>query len=96
MLCYLEAYKVSSGSSKTEGDKYMLLNADDHQGLLAKMGREVATARPDITHQVTPLFSSYSLQESHACVFSACLRCWTRRSTKLENFKFIYILPKVF
>lgn len=29
-----------------------LLNADDHQGILARMGREVATARPDITHQV--------------------------------------------
>jgi len=27
------------------------LNCDDHQGILAKMGREIAHARPDITHQ---------------------------------------------
>ena len=49
-----ESYKVAA-KSKNEEDKYMLLNADDHQGLLAKMGREVATARPDITHQVQSL-----------------------------------------
>lgn len=32
--------------------KYALLNCDDHQGILAKMGRDIADARPDITHQV--------------------------------------------
>ncbi|PWN99071.1 Nep1-domain-containing protein [Tilletiopsis washingtonensis] len=62
----LETYKMSSGSSsaapaqggsagrgrsKTEGDKYALLNCDDHQRVLAKMGRDIAEARPDITHQ---------------------------------------------
>ena len=55
----LEAYKVSSGSSsKRPGDrhgggdaKYTLLNCDDHQGILAKTGRDIADARPDITHQ---------------------------------------------
>ncbi|KAK0186458.1 Alpha/beta knot methyltransferase [Armillaria mellea] len=55
----LEAYRISSGSSKGgkhgkggEGDvKYTLLNCDDHQGILAKTGRDVADARPDITHQ---------------------------------------------
>lgn len=54
----LEAYKVSSGSaSKTapgKEAKYALLNCDDHQGILAKTGRDIADARPDITHQVSP------------------------------------------
>ncbi|KAG8996504.1 18S rRNA pseudouridine methyltransferase, partial [Tulasnella sp. 427] len=31
--------------------KYALLNCDDHQGILAKTGRDIADARPDITHQ---------------------------------------------
>ncbi|KAI0250567.1 Alpha/beta knot methyltransferase [Lactifluus subvellereus] len=51
----LEAYKVSStGKSRNgrEGEaKYTLLNCDDHQGILAKSGRDIADARPDITHQ---------------------------------------------
>lgn len=53
----LEAYRVSSGSSSRGGKdgkdaKYALLNCDDHQGILAKTGRDIADARPDITHQV--------------------------------------------
>lgn len=56
----LEAYKISSGGpkggdrrGKGDGDaKYTLLNCDDHQGILAKTGRDIADARPDITHQV--------------------------------------------
>ncbi|WWC68099.1 uncharacterized protein I206_102020 [Kwoniella pini CBS 10737] len=51
----LEAYRVSSGSGgkNTSGKeaKYALLNCDDHQGILAKTGRDIADARPDITHQ---------------------------------------------
>jgi rRNA small subunit pseudouridine methyltransferase Nep1 len=52
----LEAYKVSSKPSNSrngrEGEaKYTLLNCDDHQGILAKTGRDIADARPDITHQ---------------------------------------------
>lgn len=43
----LETHKMSGGG----GDKYALLNCDDHQGLLRKMGRDIAEARPDITHQ---------------------------------------------
>lgn len=62
----LEAYRISShgsggggaGSAKgkngREGEvKYTLLNCDDHQGILAKTGRDIADARPDITHQVS-------------------------------------------
>jgi len=52
--CSLEAYKVSSGSGRgRDGEqvKYALLNCDDHQGILAKTGRDIADARPDITHQ---------------------------------------------
>ncbi|KIY67984.1 Nep1-domain-containing protein [Cylindrobasidium torrendii FP15055 ss-10] len=53
----LETYRVSSGSAKNNGRgkdgevKYTLLNCDDHQGILAKTGRDIADARPDITHQ---------------------------------------------
>jgi rRNA small subunit pseudouridine methyltransferase Nep1 len=55
----LEAYRISSGGggkgrNGKEGEvKYTLLNCDDHQGILAKTGRDIADARPDITHQVS-------------------------------------------
>lgn len=58
----LEAYKVSGGPTNPSRNlngrgpakevKYTLLNCDDHQGILAKTGRDIADARPDITHQV--------------------------------------------
>ncbi|KAF8897121.1 Alpha/beta knot methyltransferase [Infundibulicybe gibba] len=54
----LEAYRISSSGAKGRGGrggegevKYTLLNCDDHQGILAKTGRDIADARPDITHQ---------------------------------------------
>ncbi|CAK5276172.1 unnamed protein product [Mycena citricolor] len=53
----LEAYRLPGGAGKSkrggqEGEvKYTLLNCDDHQGILAKTGRDIADARPDITHQ---------------------------------------------
>jgi rRNA small subunit pseudouridine methyltransferase Nep1 len=51
----LEAYKVSKPTNSRNGRegeaKYTLLNCDDHQGILAKTGRDIADARPDITHQ---------------------------------------------
>jgi rRNA small subunit pseudouridine methyltransferase Nep1 len=49
----LESYRVSAPGAKGRdgGAKYALLNCDDHQGVLAKMGRDIADARPDITHQ---------------------------------------------
>ena len=67
----LESYRVSSGSSNAgagngkhrRGDrgggdaKYALLNCDDHQGILAKTGRDIADARPDITHQVSSMLN---------------------------------------
>lgn len=46
----LETYKMNS-SNGPGGDRFALLNCDDHQGLLRKMGRDIAEARPDITHQ---------------------------------------------
>lgn len=48
-MASLETHKISS--SGPGGDKYALLNCDDHQGLLKKMGRDISEARPDITHQ---------------------------------------------
>lgn len=44
--------------NKDGGEKYALLNCDDHQRALAKMGRDIAEARPDITHQVGTLWTS--------------------------------------
>lgn len=41
---------MPSGSKGGE-DKYVLLNCDDHQRVLARMGRDIAEARPDIVHQ---------------------------------------------
>lgn len=57
----LEAYRISGsggrGRNGKEGEvKYTLLNCDDHQGILAKTGRDIADARPDITHQVCLFF----------------------------------------
>lgn len=55
----LEACRASSGNGGMKGRngkegevKYTLLNCDDHQGILARSGRDIADARPDITHQV--------------------------------------------
>lgn len=61
----LESYRMSAGGGgkgkgkgKSGGEaKYTLLNCDDHQGILAKTGRDIADARPDITHQVRALSS---------------------------------------
>lgn len=53
----LEAYRISSskkGGKNGDDVKYALLNCDDHQGILARTGRDIADARPDITHQVRP------------------------------------------
>ncbi|KAJ7281481.1 Alpha/beta knot methyltransferase [Mycena rebaudengoi] len=59
----LEAYRISGSGGGAGGGKgrpgrggegevkYTLLNCDDHQGILAKTGRDIADARPDITHQ---------------------------------------------
>lgn len=55
----LESYRISSPAARNRGPnrkgegevKYTLLNCDDHQGILAKTGRDIADARPDITHQ---------------------------------------------
>ena len=46
----LETHRIST-SGGPGSDKYALLNCDDHQGLLRKMGRDISEARPDITHQ---------------------------------------------
>jgi rRNA small subunit pseudouridine methyltransferase Nep1 len=62
----LESYRVSSKSASSkrgpggggEDFRYTLLNCDDHQGILAKTGRDIADARPDITHQVRGSYTS--------------------------------------
>lgn len=45
----LETHKVNAQGG---GEKYVLLNSDDHIGVLKKMGRDISDARPDILHQV--------------------------------------------
>lgn len=47
----LETHKVTTGGPGG-GEKYVLLNSDDHIGVLKKMGRDISDARPDILHQV--------------------------------------------
>jgi rRNA small subunit pseudouridine methyltransferase Nep1 len=47
----LETYKpIKPGPNGRAA--YQLLNCDDHQGALRRMGRDIGEARPDITHQV--------------------------------------------
>jgi len=83
----LEAYKVSGGPTINARNpnargpakevKYTLLNCDDHQGILAKTGRDIADARPDITHQVS--FDSTSPDHTSLLTgdwfHSVCLHC---------------------
>lgn len=72
----LEAFRISSGSKSNvkkgkEGEvKYTLLNCDDHQGILAKTGRDIADARPDITHQVNVLISHLDFSINRSLVSS--------------------------
>jgi rRNA small subunit pseudouridine methyltransferase Nep1 len=96
----LEVYKVSgSGSKSIQGNrggvrgrgkdggeaKYTLLNCDDHQGILAKMGRDIADARPDITHQVSSLFFYFSffLLSIHLSIIY------------IDNLSLIFFVPSV-
>jgi len=48
----LEVYKTGKPRDHSGKGQYQLLNCDDHQGALRKMGRDIGEARPDITHQV--------------------------------------------
>lgn len=48
----LEVYKTGKVGDKSGRGIYQLLNCDDHQGALRRMGRDIGEARPDITHQV--------------------------------------------
>lgn len=48
----LEVYKSSKPGEHSGKGQYQLLNCDDHQGVLRRMGRDIGEARPDITHQV--------------------------------------------
>ncbi|KNZ63030.1 hypothetical protein VP01_1195g2 [Puccinia sorghi] len=43
--------KTPAGKSNKKLVKYVLLNCDDHQSILAKLGKDIAATRPDITHQ---------------------------------------------
>lgn len=45
------AWRRAGGKAEGYGGKLALLNCDDHQSALSKMGRDIAEARPDITHQ---------------------------------------------
>lgn len=49
----LEVYRSNRPSANGAQVRDTLLNCDDHQGFLAKEGRDIADARPDITHQVS-------------------------------------------
>ncbi|KAJ1828149.1 18S rRNA pseudouridine methyltransferase [Coemansia sp. RSA 2599] len=52
LIVILEAASLETSKvGKSKDAKYQLLNCDDHQGILARMGRDIAGSRPDITHQ---------------------------------------------
>ena len=55
----LEVYKSGRPGDQGKG-QYQLLNCDDHQGALRRMGRDIGEARPDITHQVQISFPKAS------------------------------------
>lgn len=84
----LETYKHSTPASSSRGgkseEKFSLLNCDDHQGVLAKMGRDIAHARPDITHQVRPRVGHTSSvsRSQQPPVCSASSPSSTRHSTR--------------
>ncbi|EGG02514.1 uncharacterized protein MELLADRAFT_38559 [Melampsora larici-populina 98AG31] len=49
---YAQNLNHSNSNSKAKKEiKYSLLNCDDHQNVLSKLGKDISTARPDITHQ---------------------------------------------
>ena len=54
----LEVYKSGKPGDASGRGQYQLLNCDDHQGVLRRLGRDICEARPDITHQVLPLSPS--------------------------------------
>src|SRR5690554_1339016 len=43
------------------GNEFQLLNSDDHANICKKRKRDIADARPDITHQVTRSNMSISI-----------------------------------
>lgn len=68
----LETHKVVA-NGPGGGEKYVLLNSDDHIGVLKKMGRDISDARPDILHQVC---SSLVVLWLDNCFFEfACQSC---------------------
>lgn len=65
----LEVYRHSSGRKGAsggpgQGTRDALLNCDDHQGFLARENRDIADARPDITHQVSTAPSGKGITRS--------------------------------
>ena len=65
----LETHKVTSNGTQ----KYVLLNSDDHIGVLKKMGRDISDARPDILHQVSVAASGqplYNLESENTSPFT--------------------------
>lgn len=55
----LEVYKSTRHGDHNGKGTYQLLNCDDHQGALRKMGRDIGEARPDITHQVRYAYTGF-------------------------------------
>lgn len=77
----LEVYRHSSGrkgaSGPGQGTRDALLNCDDHQGFLARENRDIADARPDITHQVR----SGVRCEAMGALTSSCVSVFSHFST---------------
>lgn len=53
VIIVLENASLEAARLSTRFDtKMQLLNCDEHQSVLKKLGRDIADARPDIVHQV--------------------------------------------
>jgi rRNA small subunit pseudouridine methyltransferase Nep1 len=65
----LETYKTTSHGGPSRqvgprgggGERFSLLNSDEHIGVLRRMNRDISEARPDITHQVGKNYPSLRL-----------------------------------
>ena len=76
IICILEGAALETVKTKKG---FTLLNSDEHQALLKKMGQDPVNARPDICHQSllalldSPLNKSGHLQVTHALSISLSL-----------------------
>lgn len=53
LIIVLENASLEAAQLRPWDTKLQLLNCDEHQSILKKLGRDISDARPDIVHQVS-------------------------------------------